>query len=1185
MQPLKGEPMHHFRRISAGTRWITLSVLAAFWLLAGPSATAQSGRGALTGTISDPAGAVVPHAAITLTSVETGAIYKTESNAEGIYALPELPSGRYTLKVIAASFREYVQTGIVVLVATRSTDNLVLQLGTQSQTIEVVADAQQLKVDSSDMGTTISPELIEDLPLAVQGQVRSPLQFVQLTPGFSGTTTNSPTSQAGFKLNGGQQGGVDILLDGATIELASPNVQMNYGISVDAVSEFKVMTNTFSAEYGRANGGIVNLVTKSGANRIHGTAYDFLRNKVLDANSWINKHSTTPTARPVDTQNDYGANFSGPVWIPWLYNGHDKTFFMLNYEAYRYNTGSASTYSEPTEAMLGGDFSAIENDVVSSKGITYGGRPIYDYTTCTGTNAGNSCTAFSDNKITYSPDSVFKAAMQYLPYSTGTAPYDNVVVTTQSPLNANLWTIRIDQNLGVRNKFSASYDYDNRTNTTTYSTGSVMTGATNQKTNYLRLGEDFVLTPNILNHVGVGFTRRFRQEFSGEGGLGGDWPSKLGLGGVSGSGFPYFYAINYGDASDLVKFPDNGDNEFADNTYSMSDALSWQHGRHSLKFGVESREQQFNTRWETNTSGQFSFGAGPTSQLDVSNTGFGFASFYLGAATYGYIKLPQGVGMRIHYYAMYGQDDWKISPKLTANLGIRYDLPGRVHEVLDRISFIDPTLANTAAGDLPGAYVYEGHGSGRLGSDSPQTSYMKAVAPRVGLSYQVTPETVLRAGYGIYYSSVKIANYANEDSEGFFGSYTYADAATSQTPVAILSDIQSYPGSTPPFTDPTAMNGESPTFVIDRVARPGTIQNWTVDIERQLGKDWMVDVAYVGAHGDHLQAYMHDPNQGNPSDMARGDCLGVNTDAQSTNSACSGQTAVSAPYSGFSGTVAQALRPFPQYSTANLDTAFFSNPYGVYTFHSLQAQLQKRYSSGLSLLASYTWSKNLTNSDSEYPAQSAWEGNGVSGVLNTYNQRAEKGLSQNDMPHSVILSYTYDLPLGKGKAFLNANQPVVNSLVSGWKISGIHYYQSGTPLNVISPNWDSGIFAGTASSATARPNVVAGERQRGYTGSYHWGDQIFNSSAFTVAPNYTFGDAPRTLSIRELANLDEDFSISKQLPTGTSFVHAVFRVDMFNAFNRHRFTGFNRNVGSSAFGEATTTSGYRTIQGNLRLSF
>jgi hypothetical protein len=331
---------------------------------------------------------------------------------------------------------------------------------------------------------------------------------------------------------------------------------------------------------------------------------------------------------------------------------------------------------------------------------------------------------------------------------------------------------------------------------------------------------------------------------------------------------------------------------------------------------------------------------------------------------------------------------------------------------------------------------------------------------------------------------------------------------------------------------------------------------------------------------------MHDPNQGYPVNQARGACLDVNLANQTTSPACTGQPLVAAPYAGFTGTVSQALRPFPQYANANVDSATMSDPFGVYTFNALQVQMQKRVSYGLTVLANYSWSKNITNADSEYPEQAEWEGNGTSGALNTYNLKVEKGVSAFDTPQRAVLSYTYELPFGKNKPFLNQGR-AVNALVGGWQVAAVQTYQSGTPLAVTSPNWDSGIFAGNLCGGCSRPNVIPGVDQDGLNGSkFVYGvSRRLNPAAFTTAPNFTFGDAPRALGIRELATLNEDANIAKRIPMFTERVQTIFRMEFFDVLNRHRFTGFNTSVGQPGFGQASSATGPRSMQANLRISF
>ncbi len=1184
------------RRLRLASWLLTVICLIA----ASVPALAQLGRGTLIGTVTDSSGAAVPAATLRLTEVNTGSAYVGKSTAQGQFTFPELLPGKYALKVTAHGFETFTQTGFSVEVGSSTTVNAVLKVGAASENVTVNGDASHLETQSAEVGTTVSSQLIMDLPLQFDGGPRNPIQFVTLTPGYSGVMDNSPTQLGGFKLNGGQEGGQDVLVDGSSIEFASANLQMNYGLSVEAVQEFKVETNTFDAEYGRLGGGVVNLTTKSGGNSLHGSVYDMLRNKVLDANTWINDHNGVPKA--IDTQNDFGALISGPVYIPWLYNGHNKTFFMFNYEGWRFDTGSNSLVSAPTEAMLGGDFSSLLTPSTIN-GQLFPAYQLYDYTTCTGANQGQTCQPIPGNIITTPEDPVAANMMKYLPHSTETQPYLNYVEFATNPQLANIYEVRIDQNIGTNQKINGSYDYDWVPNAV-YDKGQPLnTSATNQRTHYIRLGYDYIFSPNLLNHFNAGFSRRYRQEDSGEGSYGGDWPEKIGLGGVEQTTFPQ---ISW-DYPDEVNLPSNGADQFADNTWQYDDTVLWEHGRHNFKFGGETRLQQFNINILTGTSGEFGFSTGPTSNPSVPDSGFGFASFYLGAASSGDIYLPEILDWRVKYYSAFAQDDWKLTPKLTADLGLRWEITTPVTEAHDEMSYMDPTVPNPGAGDLPGAYVFQGTGPGRLGTNTSQTAFKNAYGPRVGLSYQLHAGTVIRAGYGIYYDDLKVGGFGENDSAGFTSSYTYPTPASLQTPTVILSQINAYPGPLPPFIDPTVQNGQDPTVILSKVARPGTTQTWTLDVQQQLPGNTIVDIAYVGDHGDHLQAFLHDPNQGNPADQARGACLEQNINDQGPGTPCAGQTAVPLPYAGFSGTVAQALRPFPQYQSAQVDTVTMADPFGDYTYNALQIMVQKRLSHGLTVLGSYTWSKNLTNADSEYPINSSYEANDVGGALNVYNLKVEKGLSQYDTPQSLVVSYTYALPFGRGKAFASKANAVVNGLIGGWQIAGSQTYQSGNPLAVTEGNWTSGIFAGPQANlgANARPNIVPGVNPNGFHGGkFIYGTSSrWNPAAFTYAPDYTFGDAPRDFgNVRSFANLNENFNFEKQIPTHSERVHMLFRIDMFDAFNRHQFSGFNNSVTgdtasntASGFGQATGTTGpfggyqqsgtQRNVQAELRVTY
>jgi outer membrane receptor protein involved in Fe transport len=1208
--------MDHTRSTAQRTWRLVILLLVAFGLMAGVPVVAQSGRGTLNGIAKDANGAAIQGATIVLKETQTGSSYNGKSGPEGLFSFPELPPGSYELAVSATGFETYRQVGIIVQVASTSTVNAELKVGSAQASVTVTSDASHLETDSSDVGFSVSPQELESLPLPFGGEIRNPLEFAALAPGFAGTMSNNPSSppSGAFKLSGGQQGGGDILLDGATTELASANMQVTYGFSVEAVSEFKVMTNTFDAQFGSASGGVVNLASKSGTNSFHGSAYDLLKNRVLDADSWLNDYQNavfgpTSTTKPLDTQNDFGASVGGPVRVPWLYNGRDKTFFFFNYEGFRQVNGNKSLLSAPTQAMLGGDFSALLVPV------TIGGQAIqpvqlYDYTTCTGANQGQPCQPYADNKITQAPDPVFLAASKVMPSAPAgaTSPYDNIEDVSSNHEQADMWNVRIDENINARNKISASYFTGNMPYLSTQSLGSLYDGGNTQGNKYLRLGYDYFISPTMLNHFNAGFTRRHRVEGSGEGGYGGDWATQFGLKGVGDSVFPRF-SYNYPQGG--INTPSDGASSFDDNVFQYDDAVSWQKGRHSFRVGGEFRAAEFNLNILTGSAGQFNFTQGPTSSPLDNNSGFGFASFYLGAASNASISIPQINGWRAKYVAAFAADDWKVNNKLTLNLGLRYDMPIPVTEAQDRMSYVNPALANPGAGGLPGAYVFEGAGTGRLGGSSPQSIFNKAFGPRVGASYALNPNTVVRAGYGIYFSTQRVGGFAENDSQGFFSSYNYPTPASLQTPAVVLSQITAYPGNLPPFIDPTVMNTQNNAlFIESKVDRPGTIQNWTMDIQRQLPFQTIVDVAYVGAHGDHLQAFLHDPNQGNPADLARGACLQVPLTQQATSTACAGQAPVAEPYAGFdsawgvNGTVAQALRPFPQYGTVSVDSATMDDPFGDYTYNALQVQATKRISSGLTVLANYSWSKNITNADSEYPSEAGWEGNGNAGALNTYNLKPEKALSSFDIPQRVVLAWTYALPFGKGRQFANHGGPV-NALAGGWQIAAVQKYQSGTPLSVASSGWTSGIFAGpqgATGDSIARPNIVAGQSVGALHGKYVWGQsRILNQAAFTPAPSFTFGDAPKALGVRELFNKSEDFNVTKAIPMFTERVHTDFRVEFFDLFNRHTFTGFDTSVSCSTsktqtcdppvntntnFGNASGLAyGPRNIQGSLRVTF
>ncbi|MEI9976989.1 MAG: TonB-dependent receptor [Ignavibacteriota bacterium] len=1170
---------------SINRRAVARAVLCISLLFRAGIAWAQAG-GTLTGTVRDQSGAAVAGANLTLTSPATQGQWNTVTTDAGAYSIPTLPPGIYDLTVAAGGFKKSTEHGILMQVATTTSLDLTLQVGSASESIEVSADVKQIESDTSEVANQISRNLVQDLPLQVSGQLRSPVQFIELTPGFTGSLPNSPTSQLSFKLNGGQEGGSDVLVDGISISLTHPNLQMNYGVGTDAVSEFTVLTGGFEARYGRTVGGVVDLVTKSGTNQLHGTAYEIMRNKAFDSNGWWNNYQGATKGR--DTQNDFGAEVAGPIWIPKLYNGKNKSFFMFNTEFYRYKqTGNGPT-TVPDISWTKGDFSNLLQPT-TVLGQVQPAHTIYDWTTCT----PGPCQAFPGNLIpTNREDPVIAKAAKYWPVPQTSAIYNNFMENSYQTTQANMFTAKLDQNFSSRHKLSGSWSYDDRPVTAGSNLGDIFTTQNpTQYTFYDRLNYVFIVSPTLINQFTAGFSSTHRAEVNMQSTLNKDLAAQLGLKGVSSAQLPSFIQSGgYGVVTD----PDSADSIFIDNSWEFTDNVSWNKGKHSLKIGLDFRALQFNTPQNAYSSGRFLFNPQQTSNLIDPDSGFANASMFLGAAQQAWIPTPQEVGMRLKYYGAYLQDDFKVSPKLTLNLGIRWDVTTPITEAWNRLSWMNETIGNpgavTASGtQLPGAYQFAGSGTGRTGTSTPQSIYWKALAPRVGFAYALTPTTVIRSAYGIYYAPIIVNGFAQVESTGFSNSCRISAASNTTAPIIQPGAMTGYPCVMPPFIDPTISNGSlggSPSTILNNIVEPGRIHNWNIDIQHQLGKNFVLDVGYVGAHADHLQAEQRAPNQLPTQDLAYGPCLGVMITEQSSNPACAGKPAVGIPYTKFlsdwgsGATVGQALRAFPQYNDLQIDNAEEGNPFGFYSYEALQVKLEKRFSNGLTFHAGYAWAKTLTNADGIYPPEGGWNTQDNSSMQNNYNASAEKSLSAQDIPQWFVLAYSYELPFGKGKPFLNKGS-VVNAIVGGWKVGGIQTYESGNPVSIgCGGGYTSGLF-----NPSCRVNVNPGVSTNAPNGSNAYPNAYaFNPAAFAQPASYTLGNAARISNVWEKPILNEDITLEKGFSIREK-AKAIFRMEAFDTLNRHRFNSIDLTVTDPTFGKYNGVGGNRTMQASFRVNF
>lgn len=1205
-------------------------------------ASAQSDRGALAGTVLDPTGAVVSAATVTATGADTGTVYKTITSALGAYSIPNMSLGSYNVTVTAQGFKTVTETNVLIQVNTTTSLDLTLQPGTVTETLTVVGDVPTLQTESSDMGTVVDKREIMELPLALGGQgvLRAPEAFVFLTPGTTGPGSND-SSNGVFeaKLAGGQNFGNEVILDGASTARADSGSAFDQTApSVEALSEFKVTTSTVPAAFGRTSGGVESFATKSGTNAFHGTAYDLFRNEDLNANAWFNNLQHQP--RNLDRKNDYGGTLGGPVWIPKLYNGHDKTFFFFSWEQYRQTQGSTNTSTVPTDAERGGDFSSLLTTTVIGTNPC-DGTPIlqgqiFDPST-TKTVGGVQCrTAFPGNKIT-NISSVAQKILALIPEPTNkTASQDNFILNSNNPILSTTMSFRIDQNVGEKHKLFFSYssrDNENINGSPVLPNPLDTTFFSSFFTHYARVGWDYFFSTTLLNHFNVGLNR-VNSNSVATSVNGTDWDKAIGLNGANGPTFPPIQFNN--DNQGLSSFGSANADDDVVNSLVVADTVSWTHGRHNLQFGVDWRAFQFSIIDQSHQSPSIGFDIAQTAAEpgEGRSTGDPFASFLLGA--------PASVSLAVrsrqprfvsNYYAVYIADDFKARRNLTLNLGLRYDIETPRHESSGAQSVFDPLAPNVpfnlpggvvdpgAIGPggipLPGALIFGGTGPNRSGTSAAGAkTYHKDFAPRIGFSY--APEalfgklrqTVIRGGYGIYYAPLTYGDFGQALTDGFTASPSFSGSFGP----AILLDAGIPSFAPPPSLDPGQDNGGSGggfggvTYVAPNYGRPGMVQNWDLELQHQFTSDLILSVGYVGNHGTHLRSSLAEINNLNPRFFPLGTTLQTPvTDPSSP---------VPAPFTNFetlysqsgNDTVAQALRPFPQYQSINSDCCLEN--IGQSTYNALLAKLERRFHNGLSLLASYTYSKTLTDADSALPAFVAFSGGGS--VQNSFNLHNEKSLSYQDIPHTFVVSYIYKLPVGKGKKYLNGSD-ALDKVVGGWEIGGVQRYQSGQPLafgcatgvpaydGCIRDNRVAGqpLLSPTASSFDVGQVFLNGgagctENANGTFSAPVGKPTYFNCAAFidpnatnlVAARGYTFGDMPRIIgSIRSQRYFNEDFSIIKQVNFYEN--HAlILKAELFNAFNRHVFTrpdtGLQDGTLGTSFG---TVNNPRNVQFTLRYEF
>lgn len=1273
--------MHFIRSAFGRSRFFARSLaLLTLLLFAWHPLVAQTNNGGIAGTILDSSGAVISGAEVTATGAETHTVYTTTSTSTGAYRFLNLVLGTYDVSVAAKGFKTAEVKGIVVEINTVASLDVTLQAGEVTQTLTVVADAPHIQSETSEMGTVVSAKEIEELPLSLnssgQSFLRSPETFVFLAPGTQGpgTNQNSNGSSGIFesKLSGGQNFGTEVLLDGvSTTRSDSGSAFDQTAPSVEALSEFKVLTSTFSSQFGRTSGGIESFATKSGTNDYHGTAFDLFRNTALNANTWDNNFNGA--SKPADHQNDFGGSLGGPVRVPKLYNGKDKTFFFFNWEQYRNNPGTVSPDTLPTQAELqNGDFSAL---LGAPTGATnpcdntpvLKGQIFNPKTTSCPTGFVGGRVAFPGNIVPPSMfDPVAKKILSFLTVSANPQAglQNNFIFLSSQKRRDTTMSFRIDQNWGTKNKFFFSYSSRDQGNP---NGADDLPGPLDGNfhninfTHYLRFGWDYTISTNWLNSFTIGSNRLNNQSLANSVN-GTDWPTLLGIGNASGLVFPSISFNGSPDSIAYTGFSTESDNGHVPNSLVTADNLSWVHGRHFFHFGGEWRAYQYSFIAAGDTSPNYSFNNFQTAFApNDPTTGDPFASFLLG--------LPQSEQLSItsvnprlnsNYFAAFVQDDFKIRHDLTLNLGLRYDVDTPRHEAHNAMSALELTLPNSGNAAIPISPAVPG--SLMYGHDATGAQiYYKDFGPRVGLAYAPNElfgrirNIVIRGGYAIYYAALFYDDLPTGTIQFSSGTTVQPTFTSSNnfTPVQALS--AGFPTFTRPqnSTDPALLNGQNVGFMAPSYGRPGRTQNWDLEIQKQLATDLILSVGYVGVKGDYLHTNIAQVNALQPQFYSLGNALFDNPTSAAGQAALAsvGVTSLpswfeplygpSGPTGGNNNTVAQALRPFPQYldiGGSNNNMCSCLENLGVSTYNAFQAKLERRFRNGLNLLASYTFSKTLTNADSAIPVFSGFQSNEFA-AQNPFNPQSQKALSFQDTPHMLVLSYLYELPAGPGKKYLSHG--VASKVLGGWEIGGVQRYQSGTPTvfntNAESPPGTDGAFrydilpgvpllapnhasfnpslSIPAAAGLPQHNVEPGGCSENADGTFRPQDvtdpkgndlgipstnNFFNCAAF-FDPNaknlvaqrgFVYGTAPLVLgNLRSHPYYNEDFSILKR----TAFHEnqaIVFKVDIPNAFNRHIFGTLDGGVGDATFGDPkgfNTDGGIlsapRQIQFTLRYEF
>jgi len=1106
------------------------------------AANAQTTAGSVVGTVTDPSGAVIAAASITVTNVETGIATKTVTDSSGNYVVTPLPVGRYSVTVEASGFKKSVRSDITLNVQDRLRVDVALEVGAVTDTVEVQAAAPVLETDTSYLGQVVDSKRIVDLPLNGRFFTRLAVLTAGTTPTVHGARDENT---GGFSANGVRPYQNNFLLDGVDNNSLSEDLvsQQSFviGPPPDAIAEFKVQTNSMSAEFGRSGGAVLNVTIKSGTNDLHGTVYEFLRNSALDANNFFNDANGAPIA-PFK-QNQFGFSTGAPILIPKVYNGKNRTFFFFDYQGTRIRTGQTFLASVPPDAWRTGNFAPLN-------GVAF--NTVYDPATGSVDANGDAVgrLPFAGNQIPqnrWNPVAAKLLSMFPEPNVPGSANNlgvsNNYLSNPVEPNDTNQLDLRIDHKISESDSIFGRFSYSNNIDNPPGPIPPPLDAASFSSGNFLNrprnlvITETHIFTPRIVNELRLGYSRNRseRLQFDANQNL----SAQLGIPGIP-------FATNNGG---LPSFSVAGLNSFGSSEYQPTvetqevyhivDSVSIVHGRQTIKVGAEIKPRvNFSILQPPVPRGAFSFNGTFTSQnsANVSNTGLGTGDFLLGLVSGG-AQISSFINDMFQQPGQfyYVQDDIKISKKLTLNLGLRYEFVVHAMEKYNaEANFnIDTNTLDIAHGrqdPLPPNF-YPQIQVNRNAPRSLVPNQNHDFGPRVGFAYNLFKKTVLRGGYGIFYSSyeagpLSIPNPGNNPPFFEQANYNTVNFATLNPIVNNLSN--GFPADA--LTNPSLPS----LFALDPHFSNAYVQHFQLSIQHELGWNTVWEVAYAGSKGTKLYEFRN-----------------VNAVAASPNTVNYADARLR-PYLG----------DLPYWCTCNSST-----------YHSLQTKVEKRFSNDLSFLTAFTYGKAI---DEISTASLGFHGGGYARDWN--HPEWEKGPSDFDQKFRFVNSMTYILPFGKGKRFLSGVNGFGNAVVGGWELQGIQSYTSGVPFTIQASIGESN----TLGDSEERPNRVMGVP---LYPSNQTVNEWFNPAAFTATAFGTLGNSGRNIiytapQVGIDTSLFKDFALKER-------VKLQFRSEFFNMINHPNFraNSLNNYFDAPRAGAYTAAQPARQIQFALKLIY